>query len=435
MFRNIICIIILLAVAAPAQIYAPVVTREGQADASSLQSLVRDIYKNSGAMTPAERAKAIWRFFLTDGRFVEPGFWYHIAGWAYEEPKGEVLDAVKLLNSYGFGLCYHIAPLLEGVFEAGGFEDARVWFLTGHTVAEVFYDGSYHYLDSDMMGYNKIGPGPLRERRIASVRDIEKDGSIILGNLTPGKKVDPDKAEQPWYPADVRADAVPDLAALFTTTSDNFVYPFKRYSEGHSMDFVLRPGERMSRYFRPSDDRMFYLPYRREGTQLQEFPKEFSKYQIKTLSGPRSQKDSRVWGTGRIEYRPPVSASSSFTVDMPCPYVIVDALFRLDVKLGATDKLTVQTSNDGGLTWTLADTLRGPHDGAWQVKPRMLTQSTHGSQSAVSGSYGYQVQFQSSKASYRNVVLSTDFQLNPRTLPALTAGHNTPARSVRLCDS
>ena len=67
----------------------------------------------------ARRAEAIWRFFLTDGRFVPPGFWYHIAGWAYEEPMGEVLDPVKLMNSYGFGLCYQIAPVLEAGLESG----------------------------------------------------------------------------------------------------------------------------------------------------------------------------------------------------------------------------------------------------------------------------------------------------------------------------
>src|SRR5213078_2561656 len=126
-----------------------------------------------------EKAEAIWRFFLTDGRFVKPGIFYHIAGWAYEEPRGEVLDPVKLLNSYGFGLCYHIAPLLESMFKAAGFADARVWFLTGHTVSEVLYDGKYHYFDSDMMGYNPVGTaGPLKERLVASVHQIEVDCSI-----------------------------------------------------------------------------------------------------------------------------------------------------------------------------------------------------------------------------------------------------------------
>src|SRR5260370_839877 len=121
---------------------------------------------------------------------VKPGFWYHMAGWAYEEPAGEVLDPVKLLNSYGFGLCYPIAPLLEAVYKAGGFEDARVWFLTGHTVAEVFYDGAYHYFDSDMMGYNAIGTGDPRTLPVASVHQIEQNGQIILSKLKGPRDVD-----------------------------------------------------------------------------------------------------------------------------------------------------------------------------------------------------------------------------------------------------
>src|SRR5512136_1011369 len=150
---------LLIAAASRAQVYSPRVTLKGQIDSFDLPTLVRGIYDHAHAVTPRAKAEAIWRFFLTDGRYVKPGFWYHIAGWAYEEPDGEVLDALKLLNSYGFGLCYHIAPLLQAVFKAGGFEDARVWFLTGHTVTEVYYDGTYHHFDSDMMGYTTIGSG------------------------------------------------------------------------------------------------------------------------------------------------------------------------------------------------------------------------------------------------------------------------------------
>jgi len=119
---------LVLSLSTAAQVYSPKVLRRGQPDSSDLRKLAAGIYAQAGARTPRERAEAVWRFFLTDGRFVKPGFWYHIAGWAYEEPAGEVLDPLKLLNSYGFGLCYHIAPLLEAVWKAGGFEDARVWF-------------------------------------------------------------------------------------------------------------------------------------------------------------------------------------------------------------------------------------------------------------------------------------------------------------------
>jgi hypothetical protein len=121
---------LLLVAAVHAQVYSPRILVNGQVDSSDLNTLARGIYDQANAVTPREKAEAIWHFFLTDGRFVKPGFWYHIAGWAYEGPAGEVLDPVKLLNSYGFGLCYHIAPLLEAVYKAGGFEDARVYLRT-----------------------------------------------------------------------------------------------------------------------------------------------------------------------------------------------------------------------------------------------------------------------------------------------------------------
>ncbi len=404
-----------------AQVYSPVVLKTGQVDATNLKTLADGIYRQAEAKTPREKAEAIWRFFLTDGRFVKPGFWYHIAGWAYEEPLGEVLDPIKLLNSYGFGLCYHIAPLLEAVFEAGGFEDARVWFLTGHTVAEVFYNGKYHYFDSDMMGYNPVGSGPLKSRRVASVHDIEQNGSIIL---------DPVQMDAPWYPADVRAHAIGDLAALFTTTNDNWVYPFGRYRQGHTMDFTLRPGERITRYFQPQTKDSYNLPYSFNGIGWQEFPKEFAEFHIRTEDGPRSQKDARLWGTGKIEYRPQLTGNnSSLVFDMPCPYVIFDAHYAINVNLpAADDSLTIESSVDDGHTWTKDAALHGPFQGMWNAGPAVITKSEHGKLTDVSGTYGYKVRITSQgivpAQAIRDLLITTDFQLNPRTLPALTPGNN-----------
>jgi len=87
------------------------------------------------------------------------------------------------------------------------------------------------------------------------VRQIEQDGQIVLNKLAGPKQVDSRKVDYPWYPAEVRENASPDLAALFTTTRDNWVFPFTRYAEGHTMDYTLRPGERMIRYFHAAQDR------------------------------------------------------------------------------------------------------------------------------------------------------------------------------------
>jgi hypothetical protein len=408
-----------------AQVYSPVIQKAGQPDATSLKTLTEGIYRQAGATTARERAEAIWRFFLTDGRYVKPGFWYHIAGWAYEEPLGEVLDPVKLMNSYGFGLCYHIAPLLAAAWKAGGFEDARVWFLTGHTVAEVYYDGAYHYFDSDMMGYNPVGSGSIKKRPVASVHQIEQNGNIILGNLLAPRRVNPARVDPPWYPADVAADAIGGLAELFTTTADNHLYAFQREPEGHRMDFTLRRGERMIRYYHPEAKDAYYLPYRFDGRTYQEFPVEFARYHIRTADGPQSQKDKRRWGTGRIEYRPPNPTGASVTFPMPSPYVIIDAQFAMNANLaGEGDSVSAETSTDSGRTWIAAATLKGPHHGTWTFEPAVVVKSAHGRLTSVSGTYGYQLRLTGRVASVRDIVLTTRFQLNPRTLPELAPGHN-----------
>jgi hypothetical protein len=415
-----------LAVSAAGQVYSPKVLLKGQPDASDLRSLAQGIYAQAAAHTPRERAEAIWRFFLTDGRFVKPGFWYHIAGWAYEEPMGEVLDPVKLLNSYGFGLCYQIAPVLESVWKAGGFEDARVWFLTGHTVAEVFYDNAYHYYDSDMMGYNAVGQGSPKQLPVASVHQIEQDGNIVLSKLKGPRQVDPAAVEAPWYPADVNEDAIGGLAELFTTTADNRLFPFERSPQGHTMNFELRPGERLIRYFEPEPAGNYYLPYKSTGRAWEEFPREIAAYQIKTADGPHSQKDERRWATGSLEYRLPIRGEAKSVFEVHSPYVIVDAQFEFDAVLTSdSQSLAVETSTDDGHTWSPAGTLRGPHRGTWQIEPAILTRSEHGRRTAVSGSYSYLVRVtKDSGTELRSGLLRTRIQLNPRTLPQLAAGHN-----------
>ncbi|MEW5978369.1 MAG: hypothetical protein AB1898_21440 [Acidobacteriota bacterium] len=449
------------------QIFSPKVLVKGQPDASSLVSLARGICEAAGAVTPREKAEAIWRFFLTDGRFVKPSFWYHIAGWAYEEPAGEVLDPLRLLNSYGFGLCYHLAPLLEAIYEAAGFQDARVWFLTGHTVAEVYYDGAYHYFDSDMLGYNTVGQGDPRKLPVASVRQLEQNPNIVLQKLLSPTRVDSAQVDSPWYPADVREAAMNGLAELFTTTEDNWVFPFTRYPQGHSMEFVLRPGERLTRYFQPEHPQLYYLPYRFDGKVWQEFPQESAQYAIRTEDGPKSQKDYRHWGTGRQEYRPVLSREASYyprwehgfnenlrlpqpgsqngaltrrdverpataVFEMPSLYVVIDATFGLQAHLASPQhRLKVETSTDQGLTWQPSGHLAGPFDGPWETEPQVLARSEHGRLTAVSGSYGYLLRVTlegpgpAQALRLSGVDLQSRFQLNPRTLPHLSPGRNS----------
>jgi hypothetical protein len=407
------------------QVLSPKVLRSGQPDASDLKAFAQGICARAGARTTRERAEAIWRYFLTDGRFVAPGFWYHIAGWAYEEPRGEVLDPIKLLNSYGFGLCYQVAPLLEAVWEAAGFEDARVWFLTGHTVAEVYYEGAYHHFDSDMMGYTTVGRVPPGRGVVASVAQLELDPGILLGKLKTPREADTQLVADPWYPADVRAGAIGDLSALFTTKDDNHLFPYSRAPRGHAMEFALRPGEKLIRYFAPERPDLFYLPYKWTGRSWEEFPQEVARYGIRTEEGPRSRKDGRTWGTGRFEYRPILTTARQQVFDAASPYVIIDARFEFDLDLPAGESAGVSVSVDEGRTWQAAGWLAGPHRGRWATSPEVLTRSPHGTRTVVGGRYAYQCSITlSAGAKLASALITTRVQLNPRTLPALAAGRN-----------
>ncbi|HVX67831.1 MAG TPA: hypothetical protein VHA11_14565 [Bryobacteraceae bacterium] len=419
----------LLIAGADAQVFSPQVLRQGDIDTRDLRSMAAGIVARAGARTPRERAEAIWRFFLTDGRFVKPDFWYHIAGWAYEEPLGEVLDPMRQVHSYGFGLCYHIAPLLAAVYDAAGFEDARVWFLTGHTVAEVYYDGAYHHYDSDMLGYTPAGEGDFRKFPVASVRQLERDPGLFLRKLLSPRETRPGLVDFPWYPADLQEGAIGGLAELFGSTSDNYLYAFRRYPQGHTSDFVLRPGERMVLYSRPETPGLFYLPYTWDGKTWSEFPREIAEYHIRTEDGPHSQKDARLWATGRLEYTPALKfdARGRAVFAVRSPYVIIDASFLLQPVLrNAADRLTVETSTDGGRTWDAAGALTGPHTGPWKTEPCVLARSAHGRHTAVSGLYAYLVRItRSGAAGPGRLEATTRFQFNPRTLPGLRPGRNS----------
>jgi hypothetical protein len=179
------------------------------------------------------------------------------------------------------------------------------------------------------------------------------------------------------------------------------------------------------------------LPYTYDGKDWKILP-DFAQFSLPPSAGPRSEKDARTWATGKIEYRPWDIASDvtarngndvTYTFSMPSPYVIIDAHFSVQAALpSAEDKLTAETSIDGGRSWSESATLAGPFSGPWTIHTADLP-GAQGHRTAVAGTYGYLVRFslhgaENQVPSIQNVFLTTIFQLNPRTLPTLTPGEN-----------
>lgn len=73
--------------------------------------------------------------------------------------------------------CGAVSRLAVDLFEAGGF-DARVVALSGHTTAEVYYDGDWHYVDADNCGGDGLSVRN-RDGTIPSWRELSEQPERI----------------------------------------------------------------------------------------------------------------------------------------------------------------------------------------------------------------------------------------------------------------
>ena len=145
---------------------------------------------------------------------------FHACTW-----DNECSDAIKALNVYGYTLCGNQAIVLRDLWNAAGLKTRRCRPI-GHSVAEVFYDGAFHMLDSD-----EHVIGLLRDNEtIGSEEDIGPAITICSSELTP-------TVSRPRIAARRTNPPLPSTCR-------------RRPSEGdlgpgtqHTMDLTLRPGE------------------------------------------------------------------------------------------------------------------------------------------------------------------------------------------------
>ncbi len=150
------------------------VTTDRTVDASSLESIVADVTRLSGAQTNDEKAIAIYD-------------WLHSAIFhrAYPvEAAPQTVGPLKLLNVYGWGLCGGQHAVLKALFETASWEVRyRGWTDPPHSTIEVYYDGAWHYFDVFLKCYYWT-----RDRgTIAGQDDIAADPSIALDGLKNGR--------------------------------------------------------------------------------------------------------------------------------------------------------------------------------------------------------------------------------------------------------
>jgi len=149
-----------------------IVTTDHTVDPTSLETIVRDVVRISGARTSDEKAIAIYEY-LHQAIF-------HRA--CPVEGKPQSVGPLKLLNAYGWALCGSQHTALKALYETAGWK-CRYLGWPGHSTIEVFYDGRWHYLDVFLKCYF----WSKDKTHVVSQEEIAADPSIVLDAVKDGR--------------------------------------------------------------------------------------------------------------------------------------------------------------------------------------------------------------------------------------------------------
>lgn len=253
----------------------------GQPDTWSLEGIVESV--TAGLTEDREKALALHKFGMAHQiHFVGP-----------MEEYSYLSDALKVLSVYGYSLCGPNSTAMSALYNLAGM-NARRRFIVGHVVPEVFFDGSWNYIDTDMFGYVLKADGS-----IASVDEILEDPDLLDHPFRP----------DPFFPFD-GADNM--KRAFINADGLKDCHP---YSLSHILSLNLRSREKVTCYYRPQG--RYYV---HSGQMQQNLSPSWPRYWIE---GPIRQ-NSLAWtdesppayGNGHFLYEPELS-SKEFLKENP----------------------------------------------------------------------------------------------------------------------
>ncbi|OGJ88028.1 MAG: hypothetical protein A2487_04275 [Candidatus Raymondbacteria bacterium RifOxyC12_full_50_8] len=161
-------------------------------------------------------------------------------------------DPVLAFNVHGYGLCYHMNATWTGLLRAIGFDQVRTggWGSGGglHTFPEVYFNGGWHYLDAQFRGYVKKTDGT-----IPSWQQIKAQPALLDSNPYNVSPFFPFPNNGPRQEMMSRSD-IKNVAQ-----NEPYEYWPSAHYGCHTMDYTLRKGEKIRRYWQ-SDSGRLWMP-------------------------------------------------------------------------------------------------------------------------------------------------------------------------------
>jgi hypothetical protein len=332
---------------------------------------------------------------------------------------GFIRDPVKMINVYSVGYCDMLGPTMAGIMSDMGVGPARTVNIPGwgHVVAEVSYDGKWHYVDLDVRACFRRDDGTL-----ASVEESKHEPALWQGPNNPR-----------FFPLD-------NLASTRSAyEKSNLSYRYGVNSGGHTMDYVLRRGETLTRWWKPQGDHW---------NHHETYEKNMRAVLEREPKGPKCKHGDaftiHTRGEGRFVYKPDLTnaldvedglydsanvkatpaglkterAGEGYCVfEVRSPYVIAPSVGKYETKEDDKDASVVKIdgenlkysiSMDNGLTWT-----------------ELGAEKTLDLTKYVSGTYGYLLKIALKPESVvRALEFTTWMQAHPAALPSLRKGKN-----------
>jgi len=353
----------------------PLIVVNGKRNWRSIDHMLDEVLEEG--MTEAEKARAIWEFARAHRYHTTTG-------------DDEVKDTVKMLNVYGYTLCWDEAYTVSNLWQAAGLKIRR-GIPHGHCTTEVFFNGQYHLMDSDehllyLLRDNETIAG---EEELAHDHDLVKRGHAY-GILQAENRETNER------------------------TAGLFVYDGPRTGSrplvgNHRMDLTLRPGETLLWEW---EDRGKYHGFNLRPPRL---------YNGRLQYIPPMTFDDHQWceqiynltmNKGGIHPIDPMQ-EGGVSYRVSSPYVMVGGKMII-----SGSKSDIELSFDGDI-WARVGT----------VKDHGPTIISLDGQLPPDGSprYEYWIRFRGVGMVLQRLFIETDLQMAPLSLPALETGDNTIA--------
>jgi transglutaminase-like putative cysteine protease len=367
-------------------------------DFRSVPELVASITRN--AKTDKEKALSIRELLIGEGFFFN-----------YSVPKTN--DPICRLTSSGYGFCGPHAQLFDQLAEAAGLRSRTCShaFSYGHATNEVFYDGQWHFIDTNAESVIYKPDG-----NIPSYEDIGKTPNLVPSGDAYGQ-------------TSFGIDGARYARALYSAPTKCFERDPSSDTRYGTLDFPLRANESITWDWEDADFT------RNRENNIPVFGKGRLEYK------PRPAKLVQA-GSGLSRRQQQIEVGSSaergrLVIPVISPYPVLEAEFSGRIS-GSIDQVSVRVSKDNGDSWLPMEHSIIGGLSSWRFKmdepekwayPMERAEYTDTIRTIVAGQYGYLLEISlkkegNSSPSVSDLRLTSIFRHYPPALPFLKIGSN-----------